>query len=112
MKARYKRRRFGFFPIAILMAVAAFTGMVYWLWNHVLVAVVPVKPVTFWQAMGLLALSRILFGSFKFGPGGGYSHEARERWREKWKQMNDDERSRFKQEWRRRAGFQARNTDE
>ncbi|WP_332367676.1 hypothetical protein [Spirosoma telluris] len=69
-----RRIRF-FFPLFILMALFAFSFVVYWLWNRVLVAVVPVKAVTYWQAMGLLILSRILLGGFKGGPPGGRSFE-------------------------------------
>jgi len=106
MRTPHRRRRFVFL-LFILPALLVFTFLVYWLWNNVLVAVVPVKPVTYWQAMGLLILSRILLGGFKFGgpgrqppfngPGGGIP------WREKWRQMSEEERAKFKNEWRRRG---------
>ncbi|UFH51880.1 hypothetical protein [Spirosoma sp. KNUC1025] len=103
MRTPYGRRRFGFFPMLILLALAFITYVVYWLWNNVLVAVVPVKAVTYWQAMGILVLSRILFGGFKFGrPSGGPSFGAGAHWREKWRQMNDEDRAKFRSEWHRR----------
>ena len=52
-------------PVFILLALFVFSFAVYWLWNNVLIAVVAVKPVTYWQAMGLLALCRILLGGFR-----------------------------------------------
>ena len=98
------RRRF-FFPFAILLALLAFSFAVYWLWNHVLVPVVAVRPVTFWQAMGLLILSRILLGGFKFGPPRGESSFGNgPAWREKWRQMSEEDRAKFKNEWRKRGG--------
>ncbi|WP_018621377.1 hypothetical protein [Spirosoma luteum] len=96
------KKRF-FIPVFMLLALFAVTFAVYWLWNNVLVAVIAVKPVTYWQAMGLLILSRILLGGFKFGgpsnhpPMGGQS----DHWREKWRRMSDEERSAIKNKWRR-----------
>ena len=104
MRTPYGRRRFGFIPIAISMALLGLTYVVYWLWNHVLVAVTGVRVVTYWQAMGLLVLSRILFGGFKFGPPGNRPHfGGGPNWREKWRQMSDEERAKFKSEWRNRG---------
>lgn len=93
------------FPVFILLALFGFTFAVYWLWNNVLVAVVPVKPVTYWQAMGLLVLSRILLGGFKVGSPGGHAYRGGggPPWREKWQQMSDEDRVKFKNEWKRRG---------
>ncbi|AKD56272.1 hypothetical protein [Spirosoma radiotolerans] len=105
MKTPYRRFRF-FIPLVILIALLALSYVVLWLWNTVLVAVVPVKPVTLWQAAGLLLLSRILFGGFKFGPRGGHysGGEGAPPWRSRWRQMSDEDRSKFKREWRKRCG--------
>ena len=96
------RKRF-FFPLFALLALFVVSFAVYWLWNNVLVAVVAVKAVTYWQAMGLLILSRILLGGFKVGSSGVAPHGGGPPWREKWRQMSDDERAKFKHEWRRRG---------
>jgi hypothetical protein len=57
--------------IALLIGfiVFLFIGgvLVQWLWNWLLPDIFGVRRVTFWEALGLLALSRILFG----GVGGG-----------------------------------------
>ncbi|WP_040762238.1 hypothetical protein [Spirosoma panaciterrae] len=112
MRPRYGRRRFGFFPMFFLVALLGITYIVYWLWNQVLVAVAPVKVVTYWQALGLLVLFRILFGGFRFNsPGGRAPFERGHQWREKWHQMTDEERAQFKTEWRRRWGGWKRNHD-
>lgn len=108
MRTPYGRKRFGFFPLLMLLALAFVTFVVYWLWNNILVAVVAVRAVTYWQAMGLLVLSRILFGGFKFGqPGRGLPYAGGPHWREKWRQMSDEERIKFKREWRRRGEDEA-----
>jgi hypothetical protein len=50
--------------------VAVVALAVYGLWNGVLTEVVGVKTVTYWQALGILVLARILFGGFpgRHGP--------------------------------------------
>ena len=53
---------------AALIAVGGF--VVQQLWNWLLPPLLDVPEVTFWQALGLLALCRILFGGF--GKGGGH----------------------------------------
>ncbi|MCH5688999.1 hypothetical protein LWM68_34950 [Niabella sp. W65] len=54
-----------------IAAVFLFSAIVMLLWNAVLPDVLPVKPVSYWQAMGILVLSKILFGGF----GGGRGHK-------------------------------------
>ena len=63
----------------VAKGVAIFTGFVVFivvggfvvrlLWNWLLPPIFGLREVTFWQALGLLALCRILFGGF--GRGGG-----------------------------------------
>ncbi len=100
-----KRRFIFFIPFMIAAAVLLFGGLVMWLWNNILPAVLGVGTLTFWQAVGLLVLCRILFGGFRGGrPGGrpGWSRRGPE-WREKWMNMNEEERSKFRAEWRERC---------
>lgn len=97
-----RRRRFFIGPF-ILLALLGITFVVYWLWNYVLVAVVTVvRPVTYWQALGLLILFRILMGGFKFGPYAGRTPYNRANWGGKWQQMSSEERAKFKEEWKQR----------
>ncbi len=66
------------FTILAIGGIALLTWVVMLLWNGVLAEVVPVSTVTYWQALGLLVLSKILFGGFR-GKGGDY----KKRWKEK-----------------------------
>ncbi len=50
-------------------AITAFSFIVMGLWNAILPVVLGVKAISFWQALGILVLSKILFGGF--GRGGG-----------------------------------------
>lgn len=71
------------------------------LWNALLPAIIGVKAIGFWQALGLLVLCRILFGGLGFRPGmfGGM----RRRMHERWMQMTPEQREAFMQQ--RREGF-------
>jgi hypothetical protein len=104
-------------PLAILgMVIFAWIGgeVVMLLWNWLAPALFGLRPVTFWQALGLLALCRILFGGFGLS-GGGNRHSRRrmegrigerirERVDERWEQMTPEERERFRQGFRDRSG--------
>jgi hypothetical protein len=92
-------RRLMILPIGLVGAVViAFVGgtLVRLLWNALLPPLFGWPVVTFWQALGLLALCRILFGGVGLG---GRSHGPRFRRRmgERWEHMTPDERERFGQ---------------
>ena len=79
------------------------------LWNNILVAVLHVSVINFWQALGLFALSKILFGGFPGKPGWGRNRFRRhemEEMRNKWFNMSPEEKQNFKQNWRNRCGGQ------
>ncbi len=73
------------------------------LWNHVAVAVLSVPVISFWQAVGLLILSKILFGGIHCGWGGGKGSHWKNEMKEKWHNMTPEEREKIKQEWRNRC---------
>ena len=73
------------------------------LWNWLLPPLFGLRQITFWQALGLLALCRILFGGF--GRHGCYRSDIRRRMAERWEQMAPEERERFRQGIRGRWGF-------
>ena len=51
-----------------IVAVAVFGFVVRGLWNALIPAIFGWHTITFWQAVGLLVLSKILFGGFRGGP--------------------------------------------
>jgi hypothetical protein len=85
------------FALVAALAVAVFGLVVMSLWNWLMPALFGWKLLTFWQAIGLLILSKLLLGGFR-GRWGGHSHW-RHRMRERWEQMTPEEREKF------RAGF-------
>ena len=93
-------------PLAILgMVIFSWIGgeVVMLLWNWLAPTLFGLPQITFWQALGLLALCRILFGGFGLGGGSPRSH-SRRRMRERWEQMTDEERERIRQGLHDRSG--------
>jgi hypothetical protein len=89
-------------PPAIVLCCWVFGEIVMHLWNWLLPPLLGWHTVGFWQALGLLVLCRILFGSFRNGAPGG--SRRRKRWTEQWEKMTPEERERFRQGWRSRCG--------
>ena len=77
------------------LAVAAVSFLVMGLWNALMPDIFAVRAITFWQALGLLVLSKLLFGGFRPHAGGG--RRWRSRMMERWEQMTPEEREKFKQ---------------
>ena len=93
-------------PLAILaMILFTYLGgeIVMRLWNWLLPPLFGWHQVTFWQALGLLVLCRILFGGFG-GHRPGRSN-FRGRMKERCENMTPEERERFRQRMRERFGF-------
>jgi hypothetical protein len=96
-------------PLAVLaMVLFAWLGgeLVMHLWNWLLPSLFGWRQITFWQAFGLLALCRILFGGWG-GHHGSRSNMRRrisQRMDERWERMTPEEREKFRQSWRSRCG--------
>ena len=105
MKRFWFKRGIMFF-LFFIAAVLVFGAIVMGLWNAILPAVIGVKVITFWQALGILLLSKILFGSFghRGGWNGGRRHQWKKGMQEKLATMSAEDKEKFKQEWRRRCG--------
>ena len=73
------------------------------LWNWLLPPLFGWRQITFWQAVGILALCRILFGGHGWRGSGRSNFGRRTAWR--WKHMTPEERERFRQAMRERWGF-------
>jgi len=103
-----KRRRFGRFILFALifapLAIFIFGSIVMLLWNNVAVPVLHVSTVTFWQALGILVLAKILFSSFGPRGGGPGRYAWRRRMMRNWKDMTPEEKEKFKEQWREQCG--------
>lgn len=100
MKNKCKNKR-GFLFIIPFIILFGLTGIVMWLWNSILPNVIDVHTVTYWQAMGILVLSKILFGGFG-GFRNHHTHSHKKHFFNKIKNMSPEERENFKRQWRER----------
>jgi len=98
MHHRFSRR--GTIFVFIFCMVLALGAAVMLLWNAILPDIAPVSRIHYGQALGLLLLCRILFGGFRFGGRGGRPPFAHSNFREKWKNMSEEERAELKAKWR------------
>jgi hypothetical protein len=92
-----------------LVAVGVFGLVVMSLWNWLMPALFGLPAITFWQAWGVLILSRILLGSFG---GGSHDRHSRARLIDRWEQMSPEERAKFREGLRHRWGSFAEATPE
>src|SRR6266852_8436022 len=101
------RKRWVFMAPLAILGIAAFIAiggeLVMHLWNWLLPTLFGLRLITFWQALGLLALCRILFGGLGLG-GGSRRSRFRRRMAERWEQMTPEEREKFRQSFRGRCG--------
>jgi hypothetical protein len=97
--------KFVAFVVLAAVAMALFGFVAMSLWNWLMPALFGLKMVTFWQAVGLLVLARLLLGSFRGGHGGSFrGRQWRARMLERWEQMTPEERDAFRAGLRDRCG--------
>jgi hypothetical protein len=91
----------------VVVAVAVVSFIVMALWNWLVPAITGWSSIDFWQALGLLALSRILFG-LRVGFGFGHRGHWRGRMAERWQSMTPEEREKFREGMQARCGHRSR----
>ena len=82
------------------VALGALGLVVMSLWNAVLPAITSLHSITFVQALGLLALARILFGGFRRHGRGHW----RQRLRARWEHMTPEQREQLRAACAARSG--------
>jgi len=90
-------RKMRFFGAHFVLFGILFFGvmglLIFGLWNALIPAILGLPKISFWQALGLFILSRILFG--RFG-GGGWGKMRKARFVRGWKNLTPEERQRFR----------------
>ena len=99
-------------PLAIVGFIFVGGEVVRLLWNWLLPPLFGWREITFWQALAMLVLCRILFGGLGMRGHSGRSGLRRrmeermaDRVAERWQHMTPEERERFRQRMRERCGF-------
>ena len=80
--------------VGMIVFIALGGAVVRLLWNWVTPPLFGFHAITFWQAIALLALCRILFGGF--GMRGGHRAYGRRRMRDRWREMSAEERQKIR----------------
>jgi len=90
-----------FLPLALLF-IAAIGFVMMGLWNWLMPGLFGLRSITYWQAWGLLILSKLIFGGF--GRHGGGRGHWRHRMMERCEQMTPEDREKFRQAFHDRWG--------
>jgi hypothetical protein len=106
MKRLFFKGRFIFIPIAVAAFLSLTGFVVMQLWNNLLPGILHVGVITFWQAIGIFILCKILFGFGKGGHGWGGRGGApwmRHKMEERFRNMTPEQKEKFKEKMRDRA---------
>ncbi len=91
------RGRWYFFAPLVLVALTLFSLVTMLLWNSLLPQLFHFPVITFWQAVGLLILTRLLFSGGGMHHRGWHNHRMHYHLREKWLKMSPEEREKFRE---------------
>ncbi len=93
--------------LVIALAIFGFSYITMQLWNWLMPDIFGLKIITYWQALGLLILGKILFSGFggkggnKCGHHGGWKGHRGGMWKKRWEakmaNMTPEEKEKFKQ---------------
>lgn len=96
-----RRHRFWKFPLMVAVIVAVKSVLVFFLWNYTVPALFHGPEITYLQALGLLGLCKLLFGSMGRGGHLGGHHRHHPGWRKHWlKHLSEEEREKFRDQMR------------
>ena len=89
------------FIVFAVLAATVLSFVTMRLWNWLTPALFGWHLISFWQALGILVLSKIIFGGFRGRPG---QHMRQRLMAERWERMTPEEREKFRQGMRGRCG--------
>jgi len=93
------------FVVLVALAITGFGWLVMSLWNALIPAIFQGPVITFWQAIGLLVLTRLLFAGFR--PWSSYRQHRRhwqKRWEAKMASLTPEEREKIRLAYEKRCG--------
>ena len=106
MRTWWIKKVLGFLVIAAV-AILGLGWIVMMLWNAILPDILQTPMISYWQAVGLLVLTHILFRGV--GHFGHKSYKSRHYWKHRFEQklasMTPEEREKFREEYKRRCGW-------
>lgn len=90
-----------FVPLCFALFAAFFGALVMWLWNWLMPSIFGLPTINFCEAVGLLTLSKIIFGGLSCGHHHGHGahscchHGESNKLREHWERLSPEERQRI-----------------
>jgi hypothetical protein len=87
--------KFVLIAVLCVIALALFGFVVMKLWNWLTPALFGWRQVSYWQAVGVIILTRLLFG--RWGGSAGRGGYRRRQIRARWQDMTPEEREKFRQ---------------
>jgi hypothetical protein len=78
--------------VFIIAAIAAFAAVAMLLWNWLMPAIFGLPLLSYWQSVGILVLTRLLFGGIGHRGHFGNDFHHNHKLREKWMNMSEEER--------------------
>lgn len=104
LRIKYKLKKFLFVAIAIILFAVIIGTLVMLLWNAIMPNILNTRPIKLWEAIGLLALCRLLTGGFSRGRFRKKLRRKKHIWKDKWMNMTEEEKAEFKARWKERCG--------
>jgi hypothetical protein len=101
MKMQFKFR-YVLFGILFLALIPLYIYVFGELWNWLVPELFNGPVITFWQAAGILLLSKMLFGRMGGGGWGGRHKHCggnRMHWKMRWESMSDEQRRAYRNRW-------------
>lgn len=80
----------------IIVASIVFGFVTRELWNWLMPSIFGLHTITYWQAIGLFLLSKLIFGGFHGHHRGGGRDRWEHRMKERWVSMTPEEREKFR----------------
>jgi hypothetical protein len=96
----------------MIVASLVIGSIVMLLWNALIPELFRGPVITFWQAVGLLILSHILFRGWGHRAHGWHQDRWSHRFQEKLAAMTPEEREKFRNDWRNRCGWSPKEFEE
>lgn len=87
-----------------IAAIVALGAIVMWLWNWIVPELFNGPVISYWQAAGLLVLTRILFRGFGGMNRCSMQYGGWNSWKNKWDKMDPEQRERMRELWKKRCG--------
>jgi hypothetical protein len=98
---KYWKIKIALFVIASIVVMAA---VIMWTWNWLVPDLFHGPLINFYQAIGLMILSRLLFRGFHGFKGRGMHYGRLENWKEKFEKMTPEEKDKMRELWKKRCG--------